>query len=216
MMSGISTLNRLLLTLALLVTASETSEKPTASRLLQTDEVINLLLNPNADAYMRHWQAWGDAAIEKSDDGNRYFVVRNKGHFSQDVLLPEDAAGKYVVLTGRASSERVNPDGTITGLPYLYGYMLDDSSSRGGRILAYLQGQKMLCSCEEENRAAGLWGVFQVPEEARKLRFFLNQAERRGLPQSGSAARFDDLGLYLFETRQEAESFVKKYIQDDQ
>src|SRR5438034_9335147 len=91
MMSGISTLHRLFLTLALLVPASETSEKPTASRLLQTDEVINLLMNPNADAYMRHWQAWGDAAIEKSDDGNRYFVVRNKGHFSQNVLLPEDA-----------------------------------------------------------------------------------------------------------------------------
>jgi len=36
----------------------------------------------------------------------------------------------------------------------------------------------------------------------------MKQAERKGLPHNGSAARFDDVGLYLFPTEQAARSFV--------
>ena len=31
--------------------------------------------------------------------------------------MPADAAGQYAVLMGRGSSERINADGAITGLP---------------------------------------------------------------------------------------------------
>lgn len=58
------------------------------------------------------------------------------------------------------------------------------------------------------NEWVQLSGIFKVPEGANTIRFFLRQAERKGVPHNGSAARFDDLGLYLFATKEEAESFV--------
>jgi len=41
------------------------------------------------------------------------------------------------------------------------------------------------------------------------MRLFLNQAERMGVPQNGSAARFDDLGPYLLPTMAEAMRFAQ-------
>ena len=179
----------------------------TISTDAQTD---NLLQNPKADLEAQHWRAFGQAAVEEVN-GDRHFVVRNGGYFLQDVTLPEGAAGQYAVLIGRGSSERINPDGAITGLPYLYGYMMAPGRPDGGRILAYLQGQQMLSSATLAGEWVKMWGVFKVPEGTGRIRFFLNQASRRGVPHNGSAARFDDLGLYLFPTEGEAKSFADSY-----
>lgn len=173
----------------------------------QTD---NLLQNPNADLEGQHWRAFGQASIEEVG-GNRRFVVRNGGYFVQDAVLPEGAAGQYAVLVGSGSSERINSDGAITGLPHLSGYMLAPGRPDGGLVLAYLQGQRMRCTATFVGEWVKMWGVFKVPEGTRSVRFFLNQASRRGVPQNGSAARFDDLGLYLFPTEAEAESFAHSY-----
>ena len=167
----------------------------------------NLLQNPKADLEAQHWRAFGQAAVEEVD-GNRRFVVRNGGYFVQDVELPEGAAGQYAVFVGVGASDRINSDGAITGLPYLYGYMLTPGEPEAGRVLAYLQGHRMLCSATFVGEWAKMWGVFRVPEGTGRIRFFLNQASRRGVPQNGSAARFDDLGLYLFPTRAEAAHFA--------
>ena len=174
----------------------------------QTD---NLLLNPKANDGTNNWRAFGSAEVEQSDDSDWRFVVRNNGHFFQDVQLPEDAAGKYALLIGRVSSERIDPDGAITGLPSLYGYMMDGANPRGGRILSYLQGQQMLCRAQTVNEWVTAWGIFEVPDGTHAIRFFLNQAERKDVPQNGSAARFDDLGLYLFSTEGEAKAFAQAY-----
>lgn len=148
----------------------------------------NLLKNPKADEGPRHWRVYGAASVEQTDDGGSRFVVRNKGYFLQDVILPQDSDGKYALLIGRVSSERINVDGSITGLPYLHGYMMVDADPRGGRILSYLQGQQMTSSATKENEWVTAWGIFQVPAGSGAIRFFLNQAERRGRPQNGSAA----------------------------
>jgi hypothetical protein len=175
----------------------------------QTD---NLLLNPKANDGTNGWRASGNAQVEQSDDGDWRFVVRNNGHFFQDVQLPEDAAGKYALLIGRVSSERIDPDGAITGLPSLYGYMMDGANpARPRRILSYLQGQQMLCRAGTVNEWVTAWGIFEVPDLTHAIRFFLNQAERKDVPQNGSAARFDDLGLYLFSTEGEAKAFAQAY-----
>jgi hypothetical protein len=174
----------------------------------QTD---NLLLTPKANDGINDWRAFGNAEVEQSDDGDWRFVVRNKGHFFQNVQLPEDAAGKHALLIGRVSSERIDPDGAITGLPYLYGYMMDHADPRGGRILSYLQGQQMLCRAGTVNEWVTVWGIFEVPNGTHAIRFFLKQAERKDVPQNGSAARFDDLGLYLFSTEDEAIAFAQVY-----
>jgi len=178
---------------------------------LANAQSTNLLQNPSANDGANHWQAFGEATIEETLESNPYFTVRNRGRFFQDVTLPEGSVGKYALLIGRVSSERINADGAITGLPYLYGYMMDGANPRGGRILSYLQGQQMLCSSRKENEWVTAWGIFQAPDGTGAIRFFLNQAERKDLPQNGSAARFDDLGLYLFDTEEEASAFVKTY-----
>jgi len=171
----------------------------------------NLLKNPKADDGANGWRVNGKATVEQTDDGNWRFVVRDQGEFVQDVILPAGSDGKYALLIGRVSSERVNADGSITGLPYLYGYTMVDANPRGGRILSYLQGQEMRSSARKENEWVTAWGIFQIPAGSGAIRFFLNQAERKDIPQNGSAARFDDLGLYVFATEHEASEFVKAY-----
>ena len=166
----------------------------------------NLLQNPKADLDAQHWRAFGQAAVEEVN-GNRCFVLSNGGYFLQDVILPEGAVGQYAVLIGRGSSERINPDGAITGLPHLYGYMMAPGEPNGGRIIAYLQGQQMRSSATLVGEWVKMWGIFRVPEGTSRIRFFLSQALRQGVPHNGSAARFDDLGLYLFPTEEEAKSF---------
>ena len=165
----------------------------------------NLLQNPDATGLAVFWRAYGDATIEPTTGNNFCFVVRDGGYFLQDVELPEGAVGQYAVLIGRGSSERINSDGAITGLPYLYGYMMEKAQDRIGE---YLQGQQMLGRSGMKDEWVTMWGIFKVPERITKIRFFLKQALRNGVPHNGSAARFDDLGLYLFATKAEAEAFV--------
>ena len=168
----------------------------------------NLLQNPNADLEAQHWRATGEATIEFITSNNRCFVVRNGGHFYQDVILPNEAVGQYAVLIGRGLSERIHEGGAITGRPYLYGYMMAERTPNGGKVLDYLQGQKMLSFAKYTDQWVDMWGIFQVPVGTKKLRFFLNQALAKGVPHNGSAARFDNLGLYLFTTKEDAQAFV--------
>jgi hypothetical protein len=171
----------------------------------------NLLQNPNADLGAEFWRAFGDATVEVATGNNLCFVVRNGGYFIQDVPVPDVAAGQYVVLIGKGASQRINADGAITGLPYLYGYMMEQGPPNGGIVLAYLQGQRMLADTKIRDEWVDMWGIFQVPERTKRIRFFLNQALRRGVPHNGSAARFDNLGLYVFATKEDAEAFVNQY-----
>ena len=171
----------------------------------------NLLQNPNASEGANFWRAFGWATIEASTGGNLCFVVRNGGYFLQDVALPDDAVGQFAVFIGRGASERINADGAITGLPYLYGYMLAEGRPDGGKVLAYLQDQRMSAQTTTRDEWVNMWGIFEVPKNTKKISFFLNQAERRGVPHNGSAARFDNLGLYLFPSREEAQAFVQQF-----
>ena len=166
----------------------------------------NLLQNSDADRQSDSWRTYGEATIEACGLNNPCFVVRNGGYFLQDVVLPAGAAGQYALFVGRGASERINADGAITGLPYLYGYMM---AGTNGRILDYLQGQNMLLSPTRENEWVTMSGIFRVPEGSNTIRFFLNQGLRNGVPHNGSAARFDDVGLYLFATDQDARTFAK-------
>ncbi|HEX8247629.1 MAG TPA: hypothetical protein VF599_05640 [Pyrinomonadaceae bacterium] len=169
----------------------------------------NLLLNPNADAESDFWRKSGQANVEEFN-GDKVFVVRNKGGFSQDIVLSEADANKYAVLIGRGSSERINADGAITGLPYLYVYFLNEHKPDGS-IIKYLQGKRTLLRIQVKDEWGVMFGVFQVPKGTTGVRFFLHQAERLDVPQNGSAARFDNLGLYLFETEEDALKFVNQY-----
>ena len=164
----------------------------------------NLLKNPDAYQQREHWRTFGEATVE---DSCSCFVVRNGGYFLQDVELPDDAVGQYALFIGHGASERINSDGAITGLPYLYGYMMEAEDS----IVAYIQEPQMRAQTTTVGEWTMMWGIVEVPAKTKKIRFFLNQALRNGVPHNGSAARFTDLGLYLFATEKEARAFVTQY-----
>jgi hypothetical protein len=162
----------------------------------------NLIDNPNGDRGRADWLATSDAAVE-SCGTDPCFVIRNRGQFSQTVLLPSDAAGKFAVVMGAAATERINPDGAITDLPYLYG-----TFSSAERILGYLQGPDTRARPRFRDQWVTLSGIFPVPEGATRLNVRIGLAERQGTPHDGSAGRFDDLGAYLFASEEEARAFV--------
>jgi len=167
----------------------------------------NLLVDPHVDAGGSAWQSNGDARVERID-GNLCLVVRNRGLFQQSVPLQVPPAGTHVVLLARASGERINPDGAITGLPSLYALV---TTGEGVRILAHLQAHSMLSAAKRKDEWTTLWGVFEVPEGATSIVVQLSLAERGGVPQNGSAGRFDDLALVLVASRAEALALAEQY-----
>ncbi|MCU0286648.1 MAG: hypothetical protein MUF15_09635, partial [Acidobacteria bacterium] len=169
----------------------------------------NLIKNPYGTQNLQYWQTKGDAFIELDEDANPYFVVRYNGVIRQDVPVP-GAAGRWALLIAWSASERINQDDDQTGLPYIYGVMM--SRKEKNRSHAYLQGQKMLHSLRKPNEWGLIWGIFQVPEDTGAIQFFMQQADGRSA-QNGSAARFDEPGIFLFDTQEEAQDFVKLYTE---
>ena len=173
----------------------------------------NWLNNSYADANTNDWIADGDAAIEVIN-GNPAFVVRNGGHFSQEIPLSDDMSGKFMLIIGLAWSERSNANRNITGVPYFYAYEMEaiqTSSYDELFINNYLKVTDMLHTASDIYQWVVIWEIFQISESTNTIELFLMQAERMGVPQNGSAARFDDLGVYFFNSVDEAESFANAY-----
>ena len=166
--------------------------------------VTNLVRNGGASLGVREWSPFREAAIE-GEGPAAHFTIRNGGSFSQTITLPGDAAGRFLAFVARGTSDRVNADYSITGLPYIYGLF---GSRERGRLAGYLTSDTMRGRPQKPGEWVVMWGVFRVPDDAVALTLSLNQAERKGDPQNGSAARFDDVGLFLFETEGQARALV--------
>jgi hypothetical protein len=167
----------------------------------------NLLQNPDASEGAKLWRAKGEATVEIAEDGNPYFIIRNAGSFNQVVALPKNSVGQYALLLGRASSERILSDNATAGLPTLQGYMTNGDAS-AARIYANLQGQFMSSRARKRNEWVQLWGIFRVPAGAERISFIMSQELQPNVPHDDPPARFDDLGVYLFQTEDEARAFV--------
>ena len=137
------------------------------------------------------------------------FTVRSPGSFRQVVELPPSAAGRYAAIVGRGQAERVNADGSITGLPSLYGMVI--SAADRTRFLGYWQGQQMLARPTYPGEWVTMSGVFRVPPGAAAVSVWLKQAERKDDPQDGSAARFADVRMVLFSSEDAARAYVAAY-----
>lgn len=170
----------------------------------------NLLLNSDAKDQAKHWKPYGEAEVGDFD-GDSVFILRNGGYFVQDVKLSPGSNGKYALLIGKTSAQRINPKDSITGRPYLYGYMIFDYKPAGSKINTYLQGQRMGHQSLAVDEWSKVYGIFRVADGTEVIRFFLKQASRREDPHDGSEARFDNLGLYLFDSETDAASFAERY-----
>ena len=167
----------------------------------------NLLKNPGGDEGSEHWRAFHDAKVEQCPTGERCFVLRSGGYFTQEVAIPKEAGGQYAVLIGRAKSE------TRTAVPSLHGYLMNSGNPSGGRIYAHLNGQQMTGSADSSLTWTHLWGVFRVKPGTGRISFFLQQLLQKDNGYTGDATtRFDDLGLYIFPTEQEARGLVSRTI----
>jgi hypothetical protein len=140
------------------------------------------------------------------------FTVRSPGSFVQDVVLAPSAVGWYAAIVGRGQAERLNADGSITGLPYLYGMVITADRKH---FLGYWQGQQMLARPTYPGEWVAMSGVFRVPQGAAAISVQLKQAERKDSPQDGSAARFADVRMVLFPSEEAARAYVAAYRSGD-
>ena len=163
----------------------------------------NRLVNGNA-ATESGWRRTGEAQIEECG-GKRCFVVRNGGAFTQRVPLPPQAQKRFLLYIARISSERI--DDEVTDRGYLYGMVF----SADRRMLGFNQGRWLRHAPARANELAVVWGIYPVHDEASEVTFEMRQALRRGVPYTGSAARFTDAGLFIFDTEEAATAFAMRY-----
>ena len=153
------------------------------------------------------WRGDGEVTVEEFE-GNRCFVLRNGARLTQEVELPRDSAEKFVLFIAHVFGERTDHPGDITDQPYLYGLTL---SADRRRILLHNQAASMGGLAAPPGQWGKSWGVFKIPDGASSIVYQLAQGLRRGTLRDGSAARFDDVGLFIFDTREAAETFVHRY-----
>ncbi len=127
------------------------------------------------------------------------------GKFVGTAELPPGSQGKHVLLIGRVASEPASESSSDQrGDPYIYAYAEPRSyeTAKG----QHYNARTLRAYAKPANQWSAVWGVFQVGEQISKVNFEIRQANGRG-----SAARFDDLGVYLFDTADGAQSFVSRY-----
>lgn len=196
---------------------AHTAKRKQAAKSQQPERVTllsqtNYLDNPNANQQQQFWKASGEVGVEECAPGNPCFVTRWDGGLVGTATLPADAAGRIVLLIGNAAAERAHAQGgDQTGESYIHGYgeALDPELGIGKHYSA----RTLITSTRETDAWTTLWGVFPVGEGIRKLSFEIRQADGSSA-KTGSASRFDDLGVYLFDTEPEAQAFVARYQQE--
>ena len=161
----------------------------------------NLLLNGQADYKTEHWYI-GETTVEEFN-GDKVFVLRKGGHLSQWVELTEEAAGKYALFIGRVSSEPANVDDkTPVNSPYFYIFNVNPNAKSDGQIIRY--------DAKGENDWNTIYAIYQVPKKTF-VKCVLYERKNLDTPSGASEMRFDNLGLYLFESEEDALKFAKAY-----
>jgi hypothetical protein len=94
------------------------------------------------------------------------FTLPSPNSFQQVVAVPPSAAGSYAALVGRGQADRVNSNGSITGLPYLYRMVI---AADRIHFLGYWQGQQMLARPAYPGEWVAMSGVFRVPSGAAAI-----------------------------------------------
>lgn len=126
-------------------------------------------------------------------------------HYYQDIDV-SDITGRYILMIARTSAEEVLED-DITGLPYLYGYQMDTAD----HIVDYLNNSDTTLF----NGVASEWEVnyeiAPVVDSVEQIRFFLQQASRKDTPQTGRAAKFKFIGVFIVDSEADAEGIIAEY-----
>ena len=178
---------------------------PRKIELQPTATAQNFLKNGSATNGLQAWKPYGEVEVMERGNNN-FFSLRNGSSLLQDIQVTTTDV-HYALLIGTMNSERI---GDVTGLPYLWG-SITNIDDKGKRTMNWLQGQNMRCAAQSPSEWAIGYGIFPIRPSAKMVQVKLAQAERKGTPQNGSAANFDDVGLYFFATEEEAKSFAESF-----
>ena len=167
----------------------------------------NLLKNPNADEGNKQWRPYGEAAV---DESKGWFVVQNSGHLFQDVSIPPDSVGKFVVLIGHGAGSQIISDGS--GKPLIRGEFIVGNAF-GGRGYGSLDEQQTVSTSMKANEWVYLWGIYRIPAGPKFIRLFLTQTTHKMSKENVTPVYFDDLGVYIFNNALQAKRFVETTTQ---
>lgn len=133
-------------------------------------------------------------------------TATKQGTIYTDVSI-KNTIKDYALLIAYTKAEDVRNDGDITGLPYIYGYFLD----KNGKIVSYLQGQSMRHSGTTDNAWAVSYGVFEIPDKAVTVRYFMKQASKKGTTKDGREATFAKPAVYLLENSARSTEIINDF-----
>lgn len=115
--------------------------------------------------------------------------------------------GKFLVLGARTELDHW-PGESLAGKPYLW------AAVRSGDPeipVTYLQGDTLMFDAPDKNIKDTLWGIFPIPEKAEQLELRLGLAEINGEATPNISVSFRDVGVFVAESRKEAEKIAKRY-----
>lgn len=156
------------------------------------------------------WADYGEADV-LSDGRVRIESYKSRdGYVTEDVSVPSRNQDDYALFIAYTRAERPYPDlasgaENIAGLPYLYGYFLDED----GDVNEYFTNSYM----RHDNGTYWevTYGYMEVPEDTETIRLFLKQASRSGVTADGRDAWFYKPGLYLLDGKSEIRDVVDAY-----
>jgi len=167
-------------------------------------------LDPDASNWTKSVTSWtesGDAVATYSDGRVRLDEDRDDtGHLWTDVRVDEDEEGRYALLISYTRPEKIRTD-NIAGLPYIYGYFMENDEE----IIQYLQTDAMMHDTDRSTNWDVSYGIFKIPNNTDRIRFFLMQASRQGTTQDGREARFFKPGIYIVGSYDDAMDIVDEY-----
>jgi len=168
----------------------------------------NLLTNPDGAAGLQSWRVFGNASVADCAGFGKCFSINQDAFIFQDVTLPENSTGMYALFIDFASIEQA---GEHMGQPYLFGYLMNAGATMDGIVLARLSGQEMAKPITRSCEWSMQFGIFKVIEKTARMRLFL----RSGCPKTSAStecvSRFRRPGIFLFNTEDDARSFVTSY-----
>jgi hypothetical protein len=160
--------------------------------------------------YVGDWNEYGETDV-LSDGRVRLESYKSRtGYAYTDVDVSRRHEGDYAVFIAYTRAEKPQPalaNGAenIAGLPYLYGYFLDDD----GRINEYFTNSYM--RHDHGVHWEVTYGYMPVPDDTESVRLFLKQASRNGTEADGRDAWFYRPGLFFVESRDEVRDIVEAY-----
>ena len=195
---------------AVLVSGQVSTVLAQTTPIWQTTEncLVALKEQSNHECWLQKNMTYQGNALRQSNGVYLLKSVKNKPAVGMTDITLDLSENKQVLLIAKAMPEVVSSL-SITGKPYLYGYLMDDTT-KGQKITSYLQKGTMRSSA-----GSGKWGivygVFSVKATDDALRLLLKQAQHANYSFTGTGGSFKDLGIFIVDNQKEADQIVTDY-----